>query len=77
MIFFIKRQHYLWLRVLHNPFFFRIFVSETFILGNHLKFTPMKQDPKNLAGVFEENEIQARQPDANPTQEMGGEVWYQ
>ena len=63
--------------MLHNPIFFRIFVSETFILGNPLKFTPMKQDPKNLAGVFEENEIQARQPDTNPTQEMGGEVWYQ
>lgn len=37
----------------------------------------MKQDPKNLAGVFEEYEIQARQSDTNPTQKMGGEVWYQ
>lgn len=36
----------------------------------------MKKDPKDLAGVYEEQEFLAKEPDTNPTEEMGGEVWY-
>ena len=36
----------------------------------------MKKDPKDLAGVNEEQEFLANEPDTNPTEEMCGEVWY-
>lgn len=35
-----------------------------------------KKDPKDLAGVHEEREFLANEPDTNPTEEMGGEVWH-
>lgn len=35
-----------------------------------------KKDPKDLAGVHEEQEFLANELDTNPTEEMGGEVWH-
>lgn len=37
----------------------------------------MKKDSKDLAGVFQEDEIQLKRSTTEPTQQMGGEVWYQ
>lgn len=37
----------------------------------------MEKDLKNLAGVFEDYDLRSKQPDTAPTQELGGEIWYQ
>jgi hypothetical protein len=37
----------------------------------------MKKDSKDLAGVCKDNDIQLKQSITEPTQQMGGEVWYQ
>ena len=44
---------------------------------NLIKFTCMNKDPKKLAGLFEEEYLEKKAPEAIPAQKLGGEVWYQ